>query len=132
MTKILIVEDSKIPAMALKHKIKMHIDAEVMVAHNSQEAIDLAKDNYFDLILMDIGLGPGPDGIDTTKKIREIEKKENREPSFICALTAHVHADSPEKHKNAGMDHTFEKPLDLEKIDFLFKKVPALQKIKSP
>lgn len=131
MTTILIVEDTKIPAMALKHMLKMYIDAEIMVAYNSQEATNLAEDNYFDLTLMDIGLGPGPDGIQTTIKFREIEKKHNRERSFICALTAHVEVDSAEKHKNAGMDHTFQKPLTPEKIDFLLEKIPALHRIRS-
>lgn len=131
MTKILIVEDNKIPAITLKRMLQMYLDSEVIIAYNSEEAFSLATENHFDLILMDIGLGEGPDGIETTIMIRHFEVKNDREPSYICALTAHVDAETPEKHKTAGMNHTFQKPLDFKKIEFLVENVPTLNLIKS-
>ena len=116
MLQVLIVEDNKIPANTAKMLILKNMDAVVTIASTGEEALDLFDSNQFDIIFMDIGLGKGIDGAETTKLMRDIEAKSDRKRTHIYALTAHVtHADII-RYEQVGIDKTFEKPLTDEKI----------------
>jgi len=73
-SKVLIVEDEIIISMLYKSKLdKMgyHVFKPVETGEMSIEAV---KENSPDLILMDICLGPGIDGVDAAKEILSINK----------------------------------------------------------
>ena len=79
--RILIVEDNKINQM-ITHKILKKHQVICDVADNGTIAIEMAKNNTFDLILMDIHM-PGISGIEATIEIRKFD-----EQIPIVALTA--------------------------------------------
>jgi len=81
---------------------------DVDTAINGRIAVTMAKQRTYDIILMDITL-PVLSGIEATKKIREYEKKINREPAYIIALTGAVSEDDLELYKEAGMNGCIEK-----------------------
>lgn len=110
---ILIVEDDKVNQIVLSKAIKneKHL---VSIASNGLEALKLIKKKKFDLILMDIQM-PKMDGIQTTRKIREMEK-ETKEHIPIIAITAHALKGDKEKFLASGMDRYIAKPVELEEL----------------
>ena len=86
---------------------------EIATAWNGKEAIEqLDGDDAFDLILMDINM-PVMDGYEASKKIIENEKYGHIP---IIALTANALTADVQKVKEAGMQMTLSKPLDVEKL----------------
>jgi len=76
-------------------------------AKDGNNALELAKNNDFDLILMDIRM-PGLNGIEVTKSLRT-ERPDNKTP--IIALTAHALPNEQQTFIDAGMDACITKPI---------------------
>ncbi len=66
--RILLVEDEVLIAIFKKNNIEK-CGYEVVLAFSGEQAIDMISKNVIDLILMDIELGKGINGIDTAEKI---------------------------------------------------------------
>jgi len=67
--KILIVEDEAIVTMEMEMKLQSRGYKNIYIAHNGIDAINLAKQNSFHLILMDIILPGEIDGIEAIEQI---------------------------------------------------------------
>jgi signal transduction histidine kinase/Flp pilus assembly protein TadD len=101
--KILIVEDNIINQMISKKMLeKKGIFCEII--DNGEEAIEIAKKNKFDLILMDVHL-PGINGTIATQKIREFDTT-----TPIIALTAISLNENREMLLSFGMNDVITKP----------------------
>ncbi|MEX2403282.1 MAG: response regulator [Balneolales bacterium] len=72
-----------------------------------EHALDVLKENNIDIIIMDINLGPGIDGIETARRIR---KNKRYEHVAIIAVTANVYPGIKQKCLDAGMDVFLPKP----------------------
>ena len=83
MTTILLVEDDEMNKDMLSRRL-IKKGYEVIFAVNGQEAIDMAKSESPDVILMDMGL-PIKSGLEATKEIKENSDTVNIP---IIALTA--------------------------------------------
>ena len=86
MTKnnILIVEDHELTRFGLKTAFEScDFVAQIFEAESAEKGIELAKQNEIGLIIMDLGL-PGIDGIEATRKIKELNKDIK-----IVVLTSH-------------------------------------------
>ncbi|MGH1384236.1 response regulator [Kordia sp.] len=103
---ILIVDDNKINRVVTK-RILQNKGYQCDVAEDGLEALDILKVNTYDLILMDINM-PRIDGIETTKRIRETNKK-----TPIIALTAVEEDQVKDRIQEAGMNDFIIKPYDL-------------------
>ncbi|HEY5791815.1 MAG TPA: ATP-binding protein, partial [Chthoniobacterales bacterium] len=87
--RILVVDDDSINRKLITRMIEK-VGAEAELVESGSQAIHAFQEEKFDLIIMDIQM-PGMDGIETTRKIREIEKRTGalrRTP--ISALTANA------------------------------------------
>ena len=84
---------------------------QVIEASNGLEAIESLKDNFPDLILMDISM-PVMDGITATKTIRK-SKQGGEIP--ILAVTAHGKKFF-EEAMDAGCNDLIEKPVDFDSL----------------
>lgn len=107
--KILLVEDNMLNQKFAKVTLgkQGHI---IDIAENGKIAIEKFKTETYDLILMDIQM-PILNGIEATKEIREIEKKqEQAEPIKIIAITAFALNNKREECLAAGMDNFLAKP----------------------
>jgi len=82
-------------------------------AQNGERAIELARDNQFDIIIMDINLGDGIDGIETARQIKLLTGYE-RVP--IIAITANSSSEIKENCLNVGMDAFLPKPFRKEDL----------------
>lgn len=100
---LLVVEDNKINQVITKKMLgKKGISCDV--ADNGYEAIKLAKENAYDLILMDIHM-PGISGLKTTEEIRKFNSS-----IPIIALTALSLDDSTDDFFASGCNNIITKP----------------------
>jgi signal transduction histidine kinase/CheY-like chemotaxis protein len=82
---------------------------EVVLADRGHEAVRLAAEQSFDLILMDVRM-PEMDGLAATRRIRALPGRRSHVP--ILALTAYAFRDQVEQCREAGMDGHLAKPVD--------------------
>ena len=122
--RILIVEDNIMNQMVLKMIFKDWQNSTFEIANNGQEALNLLKDNYFDIVLMDLQM-PIMDGYEATIAIRSglCGKVKSKIP--IIAITADATEPTKERVKSIGMDFYMTKPVD--KIS-LYNKIIELTK----
>ena len=103
--KVLVAEDT-VELQLLERKILEAAGAEVTVANNGREAVELGLATPFDLILMDMQM-PEMDGIEATQMMRSVG---NETP--IVALTANVMQQHREQFEAAGCNGFLSKPID--------------------
>lgn len=107
--KILIVDDNlslcKTMSLVLNRK-----GYDVSTANDGFEAIDRVKNEFFDIIFMDIKM-PVLNGVETYKKIREINDK-----IIIIMMTAYAVDDLIQDALKEGAYGIIYKPLDFENI----------------
>ena len=101
--KILLVEDNKINQM-ISAKMLQNKGIICDIIDNGEEAIESARNNKFDLILMDVHL-PGINGTVATEQIRKFDRK-----TPIIALTAISLDENREMLLSFGMNDVITKP----------------------
>jgi len=106
-TKLLIAEDNMINIFLAKQYMKMW-DIECDIAENGALALQLVKDNAYDMVLMDLQM-PEMDGYEATAAIRELPERKYQDLPII-ALTASTALDLKEKPLIAGMNDYISKP----------------------
>ena len=79
-------------------------------------AMSLLRENDYDVIFMDYQM-PDMNGIEATRQIIEIEKKQDLKHTYIVALTANALKGDREKFLSAGMDDYVTKPIDTDKLE---------------
>lgn len=117
--KIMIVEDNEMNRDMLSRRLRKQC-FEVCLAVSGEEALQAVPREAPDLILMDVGLGDGIDGMETTRRLKS-------DPATagipVIALTAHALASDRERASAAGCADYDTKPIDLER---LLAKIAAL------
>ena len=103
--KILLVEDNKINQMITKRMLE-NKQMLCEIIDNGEDAIIAVKNNYFDLVLMDVHL-PGINGTIATEQIRAFDKQ-----TRIIALTAISLNENREMLLGYGMNDVLTKPFD--------------------
>lgn len=113
--KMLLVEDNKINVKLAENVFKRWGgELEYDVAKNGQEAIDLLKDNDYQIILMDLQM-PVMDGFEATRYIRNKMDAPKKDLPII-ALTADVMLSEKTKAFEAGISDYITKPFDANKL----------------
>lgn len=104
--RILVVEDN--PANRYVAQALLNgLECPVTIVEGGAEALDLLREQEFDLILMDCQM-PGIDGFETTRRARRILKRHIP----IIAMTANAMANDRKDCMDAGMDDFLPKPFD--------------------
>jgi signal transduction histidine kinase/CheY-like chemotaxis protein len=104
---VLLVEDNKINQVITK-KIIAKQNMTCDIADDGYQAIDFARSNRYDFILMDIHM-PGISGIEATKEIRKFDVS-----TPIIALTAISLDDNKNDFLKDGFNEVISKPFDPE------------------
>lgn len=115
----LVAEDNVINQKLIM-KILSDFGMTVTLANNGKEAVNLRKQNDYDIIFMDIQM-PVLGGIDATEQILHFEKSSNLKHIPIIALTANALQGDREKYLKAGMDDYTSKPINIDQIQFLLE-----------
>jgi two-component system, OmpR family, response regulator len=109
----LVVEDNADSAAVLS-KLLETLGYIVEIARNGTEALTVAARFAPDVVLIDIGL-PGLDGWQVARELR----RSGGEKTLLIAVTGLWVEKDRFQSKEAGFDHYFMKPLDLEALKSL-------------
>lgn len=115
LPKILLVEDYKHSQIIVTRLLKKNNFTSVVVVENGAEAVEQAKQQKFDLILMDMQM-PVMNGFEATERIRQMVEYKN---TPIIALTAFAMKGDREKCIEAGATDYIPKPID--SVEFIEK-----------
>ena len=121
--KALIVEDNPINRKMLKHTLK-NIGIHSDIAENGQIGFNMAKQNQYDIIFMDIQM-PIMNGVEATKAIINYENENQLPHTPIVAVTANALKGDRERYMSEGMDEYVPKPVNLQNFFEVLKKILA-------
>lgn len=108
--KILVVDDEEILTITFV-KLLESAGYDVLVASRGEDAVVMAEEDEFDLILCDIRM-PGQDGVKTIRQIRNLRGKKNIPVIFITGYA----------------DEALEKEANLlEPVDYIYKPFDAFK-----
>jgi len=108
---VLLVEDYAVNRL-MAQKILTGMGLQVTAAESGAKALELAAQQRFSLILLDVRM-PVMDGYETVKRLRRLE---GYEKIPVIALSADVVSEAKVRVKEAGMDGFLEKPLQPAKL----------------
>ena len=111
MKKILIVDDEPNIVMTLEYTFKKS-NYEVFIARDGQEALDILKTNFPDVIILDVMM-PMVDGYATLEQIR---KDDNLQHTKVMFLSAKNKESDIEKGLALGADAYMTKPFSIKKV----------------
>ena len=103
--KVLIVDDDATSRDIMNQQLNKYYRLDFAV--DGKEALELFNNNDYSLILMDINLGTGKNGIEVMREIRETPKGIN---TPVVAITAYANFGDKESFLKAGFDNYISKP----------------------
>ena len=113
-TRILLAEDEPIN-QEVSRALLEHTGLVVDLAEDGQQALDLAKQNSYVLILMDMQM-PHMNGVEATQAIRNMGADSLNQTTPILAMTANAFDEDREACLAAGMNDHISKPVDPDKL----------------
>lgn len=126
--KILIVDDNRMNRRVFTALLK-RTQVQVTQAQSGMEALDLTREQRFDLIFMD-HLMPDMDGIETLHQIRR-ERKNLCKDVPVVILTANAVVGAKEGYLAEGFDAYLAKPIESAKLETLIRECLPSKKIKA-
>ncbi|MCI1306280.1 MAG: response regulator [Lachnospiraceae bacterium] len=114
--RVLLVDDNEIN-LEIGEKLLCSKGMDVVTATNGEEAINCFRKDKgcFDLILMDI-LMPVMDGLEATRRIREMYEYPNAKTIPIIAMTANAFRENFEESFRIGMNAHLVKPIEPDRL----------------
>ncbi len=109
-SKILVVEDEHAIRLALKGLLRRE-GHEVSLAENGDVAIEILREEVFDLVITDLALGRGKSGMDVLRAA-----KEARPETGVVMITAHGSEKIAVEAMKAGADDYVPKPFDNDEL----------------
>jgi two-component system, sensor histidine kinase and response regulator len=123
--RILVAEDNLVnQKLTLKILSKLGFDA--ALAENGKVAVEMANQQPFDVILMDVQM-PEIDGLEATRIIRQGMEIQ----PIIIAMTANAMKEDKDECLKAGMDDFLSKPVKLEELVNMLAKWSNISKQKT-
>ena len=116
-SKVLVAEDNSINQKVITSLLK-DSGIEVEIAANGAIAVEMAIENEYDLVLMDISM-PIMNGYEATEKLKNTTKTASLP---IVALTGNTMPDEIKKMEAVGMDDRVEKPIKVQALYSVFSK----------
>ena len=118
-TRILIVDDNEINLSVAEGIVSSLYGIECDMALSGSEALALVSERKYDLVLMD-HMMPEMDGVETTKRIREMGGARASVP--IIALTANAVVGTKDMLIKAGMNDFLTKPVMIDEMNTTLQK----------
>ncbi len=116
---VLLVDDERDFVESLAERLQIR-DFNVTTAFSGDEAINLVKQNDFDVIVLDVQM-PGKSGVETLKEIKNLEQL-----SQVIMLTGHATVKTAiEGMKNGAYDYLM-KPTDTDELTEMINKAYQL------
>ncbi len=105
--RVLVVEDNVDAAESLSALLRLW-GHEVCMVHDGLAAIDAAREQHPEVVLLDIGL-PGLDGYQVAKRLREDASMDG---ALLVAMTGYGQPEDRRRSREAGIHHHFVKPVE--------------------
>jgi PAS domain S-box-containing protein len=115
---VLILDDSEDTIVMLEELLRIS-GANVVAARNGADALRIAQDNEFDVILSDISM-PEMDGFEFLQNLRKID---GRQDVPVVAITGFGRQNDIERARAAGFYSHLTKPLNLEALAQILQKL---------
>ncbi|MFZ5723983.1 MAG: response regulator [Pseudomonadota bacterium] len=116
--RVLVVDDND-ANLRLLCTLITDLDVQAQGAGSGPAALTALRQGNFDLVLMDIQM-PGMDGVETTRRIRELGSAFRRLP--VIAVTAHALASEREQLLQAGLDDYLTKPVGEQQLRYVLER----------
>jgi two-component system sensor histidine kinase/response regulator len=110
--RVLVIEDNMINQRVAQLQLEK-LGCQVFLRDRGEVVLEEKLDDY-DMIFMDCQM-PGMDGLEATRKIREMQK-DQKEKSYIIAMTANAREADRQACLDAGMNDFISKPIEIEKL----------------
>ena len=123
----LIVEDDRVQQILLK-RILTKQEYEPDTVGDGADAVEHFMNKRSDIIFMDC-IMPGMGGIEATKRIRQFEQENEKNPCTIIGATALTSSNEHQACIEAGMDYVISKPYKSDQIIKVINKYVAVQKL---
>ena len=124
--RIMIVDDHPVNLLFMRKVLKKLGLMQADEAESGKQALELYKNNKYDLIFMDCQM-PEMDGFEASALIREIEDFSNQ--TKIIAVTADAMKGARERCLDSGMNDYISKPIDVEKLKAVLENwIPGIGK----
>ncbi|MBS1189009.1 MAG: signal transduction histidine kinase [Rhodocyclaceae bacterium] len=117
--RLLLVDDDEINLEVGRGLLEL-MGCQVQLARDGEEALAMAGQHDFDLILMDCQL-PVVDGWTAARRLREIERERNLPPTAIVAMTSYNMPEEQRRCAEAGMNDVLTKPFDESQVITLLR-----------
>ncbi|MEE4352403.1 MAG: sigma-54 dependent transcriptional regulator [Desulfatiglans sp.] len=114
--RILVVDDETAMRESLKDWL-MEDGYEVGLAAGGEEAIALAREKSWEVVLLDLKM-PGMDGLEVLKALKEIDPE-----AEILIMTAYATVDTAVQAMKEGAFDYLVKPFDPDEVELLIKKI---------
>jgi CheY-like chemotaxis protein len=115
---ILLVENDKVSTMLIKTFLSKNYNIDSV--SKGVKALEVTAQKQYDIILMDINLGEGLTGIETTQLIR---KHDNYRDIPIVAVTAFALESDKEEFLRYGCTHYISKPFEQKELMALINNI---------
>ncbi len=122
LTRILVADDEESMRWVLSKALKRK-GFSVDLAHDGRQALELIKDNCYDLAILDIKM-PGINGLDLLDKVRELKSD-----LLVVIMTAEASMKNAVEAMKRGAYDYITKPFDLDVIDAIIEKVARAREI---
>ena len=123
--KVLVVDDEK-GVRDLLHSFLKATGYQTIMASNGEEAIELAKSESPNAILLDFKM-PGIDGVETCRRLRAEEQTR-----YIPVIMMTAFGTTKTKATDAGADDLINKPFELKDLAIRIKSVLRIGHITDP
>src|SRR4026208_2512052 len=123
-TKFLIVDDSE-DTIAMLHELLSVAGANVMTATNGADALRIAAENEFDVVLSDISM-PEMDGFEFLQRLRKIDGRQNVP---VIAITGFGRSVDIARAHAAGFYSHLTKPLNLQVLSDVLQSLNQVRTI---
>ena len=111
--RVLVAEDNEVNRMVME-AILSGLGHAVAFAEDGEQAVSLATEQHWDIVLMDLHM-PNMDGLEATQAIRAFSHAQ-RSQVPIVALTADVFPETRERCEAAGVQGFLTKPVDTAEL----------------
>jgi PAS domain S-box-containing protein len=108
---VLVVEDNALTRELIDHHLRPHCDVEVVA--NPEDAIVLASEHQFDVVVLDIHLSASADGIELLQRLRTMNGYAH---TPAVALTAYAMPSDRDQFIDAGFDFHLCKPFTRDQL----------------
>jgi len=123
LNRILVADDEESMRWVLSKALKRK-GFEVDLAPDGRQALELIKDNCYDLAILDIKM-PGINGLDLLDKVRELKSD-----LLVVIMTAEASMKNAVEAMKRGAYDYITKPFDLDVIDAIIEKVTRARDIR--